>query len=89
MFDDDAEDTRSRAEQGKKNEQFRDLFMGVKMEIADDANAGSVKSTIRIGTSDVEFVDALTARLEDEGRVVTYDEDSRRLHIDSSEVNAE
>lgn len=89
MFDDDAEDTRSRAEQGKKNEQFRDLFMGVKMEIADDANAGSVKSTIRIGTSDVEFIDALTARLEDEGRVVTYDEDSRRLHIDSSEVNAE
>jgi hypothetical protein len=89
MFDDDAEDTRGRAERGKKNEQFRDLFMGVKMEIADDANAGSVKTTVRIGTSDIEFVDALVERLEAEGRSVKWEEDNRRLHIDSSGITDE
>lgn len=89
MFDDDAEDTRARAEQGKKDEQFRDLFMGVKMDIADDARCGSVKTTVRIGTSDVEFVDALTERLEAEGRAVRYEEDGRRLHIDSSGAGEE
>ncbi|SOS34694.1 hypothetical protein CFBP6411_03337 [Pseudomonas syringae group genomosp. 3] len=89
MFDDDAEDTRSRAEQGKKNEQFRDLYMGVKMEIADDADNGSVKSTVRIGKGDLEFIDALTERLEGEGRSVKWDEDNRRLHIDSSEASEE
>ncbi|WP_421549105.1 hypothetical protein [Pseudomonas sp. QD4] len=89
MFDDDAEDTRARAEQGKKNEQFRDLFMGVKMEIADDAKSGSLNTIVRIGTSDVEFVEVLTERLEDEGRKVRFEEDSRKLYIDSSEAGEE
>ncbi|WP_434676235.1 hypothetical protein THH46_16050 [Pseudomonas sp. NA13] len=89
MFDDDAEDTRARAEQGKKNEQFRDLFMSVKMEIADDARSGSLKTIVRLSSSDVEFVEVLTERLEDEGRKVRYEEDSRKLHIDSSEIGEE
>ncbi len=87
MFDDDAEDTRGRAERGKKNEQFRELFMSVKVEIANDADVGSVETTYRISTSDVEFVEPLIERLESEGRAVTYDEDTRRLRIDSSEVS--
>lgn len=89
MFDDDAEDTRGRAERGKKNEQFRELFMSVKVEIANDADVGSLETTYRISTSDVEFVEPLIERLENEGRAVTYDEDSRKLHIDSSEANEE
>jgi hypothetical protein len=89
MFDDDAEDTRSRAERGKKNEQFRELFMSVKVEIANDADAGSVVTTYKISTSDVEFVEPLIDRLESEGRVVTFDEDTRKLRIDSSEAGEE
>ena len=87
MFDDDADDTRSRAEQGKKNELFRDLFMSIKMEIANDANAGSLSTTVRISASDLEFVEPLVARLEDEGRTVKFDDDKNRLHIDSSSVS--
>jgi hypothetical protein len=87
MFDDDAEDTRGRAERGKKNEQFRELFMSVKAEIANDADVGSVETNYKISTSDVEFVEPLIERLENEGRTVTYDEDTRKIHIDSSEVN--
>lgn len=89
MFDDDAEDTRSRAEMGKKNEQFRELFMSIKMEIANDAQAGGLKSTVRLSESDLEFVEPLTDRLESEGRAVEFEEDKRLLRIDSSKVSEE
>lgn len=88
MFDDDVEDTQARAAWGKKNEQFRDLFMSIKMEIANDAQVGSLKTTIRISDSELEFVDPLTERLEAEGRKVTFTED-QRLKIDSSQVSDE
>lgn len=85
MFDDDADDTRARAEAGKKNEQFRDLFMNIKMEIANDAQVGSLKTSIKIRESELEFVNPLIDRLEAEGRVVAFDDPW--LRIDSSKVS--
>lgn len=43
--------------------------MSVKVEIANDADLGSVETTYKISTSDVEFVEHLIDRLESEGLV--------------------
>lgn len=86
MFDDDAEDTRARAEAGKKNERFRELFQSIKMEIGNDADSNILITRYRIRELDIEFVEPLIEWLEREDRAVTFDEDANRLIIDSSET---
>lgn len=70
MFDEDADDSRARAEQGRKNQQFREFHDSVKLDITDEANLGNNSTTYRVSKSDVEFVDPLVERLTEENYVV-------------------
>jgi len=79
MFDEDAEDTRARAEQGRKDADFRDLYESIKMDIRDQANAGANKTTYRVSRNYREFAGPAAERLREEDFAVTLeDEDSER-----------
>ncbi|MGF6635230.1 hypothetical protein [Paraburkholderia sp. MM6662-R1] len=90
MFDEDADDSRARAEQGLKNTEFRDLFDSIKMDIQDQANAGANKTTYRVPKNSREYVDAAVERLTEEDYAVTVTEqDGERpvLHISWEQPN--
>jgi hypothetical protein len=71
MFDDDADDSRARAEQGRKNQKFRDLYDSVKVDIFNEAQAGNNKTTYRLPKDCHEFVEPLVDRLTEDNYTVT------------------
>lgn len=77
MFNEDADDSRARTEQGRKDREFRELYESVKLDIKDTADLGSDSTTYMVSESDEEFVTPLVERLEDEGFVVTATESQR------------
>ncbi|WP_454804901.1 hypothetical protein [Paraburkholderia fungorum] len=84
MFDEDADDSRARAEQGRKNAEFRDLMDSIRLDIKDQADAGANKTTYKVSKSSREFIDAAVERLtDDEYNVKVTDANGERpvLHI--------
>ncbi|KVO24015.1 hypothetical protein [Burkholderia ubonensis] len=77
MFDEDAEDSKARAEQGRKNIDFRNFYESVKLDIRDEANAGNNKTTYRVSESMREFVDPVIDHLSEEGYIVTFEDGDR------------
>ncbi|MDV3100749.1 hypothetical protein [Burkholderia cenocepacia] len=83
MFDDDADDSRARAEQGRKDQKFRDLYESVKLDIYNEARAGNNRTAYRLPKDSKEFVDPLVYRLtEDKYTVTISDPDSDRPKLD-------
>ena len=77
MFDEDADDSQERAEQGRKNMKFLELYQSVKWEIQNEANFGSNRTRYLISQSDLEFVNELIDRLTEEGYKVSFIDDLR------------
>lgn len=77
MFDENAEDSKDRAEQGRKNMEFRDFYESVKLDIRDEANAGNNRTTYTVSQKNREFVEALMERLSAEGFKVEFADGSR------------
>lgn len=46
MFYEDADDSQERAEQGRKNMKFRELYQAVKLEVRNEANFGNNKTEL-------------------------------------------
>lgn len=83
MFDDDADDSRARAEQGRKNQAYRDLYESVKLDIKNEADAGNNSTTYRLPRDSKEFVAPLVERLTEENYTVTVeDADSDRPKLE-------
>ncbi|KVX18231.1 hypothetical protein WL01_14060 [Burkholderia ubonensis] len=83
MFDDDADDSRARAEQGRKNQRYRELYESVKLDIKNEADAGNNSTTYRLPKDSKEFVDPLVERLTEESYTVTVsDPESDRPRLD-------
>ncbi|MCA8162037.1 hypothetical protein [Burkholderia cepacia] len=79
MFDEDANDSRARAEQGRKNQEFLDLFQSIKLDIRDQSNVGANSTTYRLPRNSQEFVELLVERLTAEEYTVTVkDADGER-----------
>ncbi|MBJ9659142.1 hypothetical protein [Burkholderia gladioli] len=74
MFDDDADDSRARAEQGRKNREYRDLYESVKLDIKNEADAGNNSTTYRLPKDSKEFVEPLVERLTEENYTVTVED---------------
>ncbi|WP_175672194.1 hypothetical protein [Burkholderia ambifaria] len=74
MFDDDADDSRARAEQGRKDQKFRELYESVKVDIYDESRAGNNKTTYRLPKGSEEFVEPLVDRLTEDNYTVTVDD---------------
>lgn len=73
MFDEDADGSRARAEQGRKKQEFRELYESVKLAIKDEADQGGNSTTYSVSKSDAEFVDILIERLTEENYGVVVD----------------
>lgn len=76
MFDDDADDSRARAEQGRKNRAYRDLYESVKLDIKNEADAGNNSTTYRLPKDSKEFVEPLVERLTEENYTVTVEDNN-------------
>lgn len=72
MFDEDAEDSKERAEQGRKNMEFRDFYNSVKLEIRNEANAGNNRATYIVSQRDRELVEELMDRLTEENFEIEF-----------------
>jgi hypothetical protein len=84
MFDENADNFRARAEQGRKNAEFRDLYESIKLDIRDQADAGENKTTYKLSKKDREHVDAVVEHLTAEDFTVGVkdkDEDRPVLQI--------
>ncbi|HDR9236635.1 TPA: hypothetical protein QDB43_000320 [Burkholderia vietnamiensis] len=79
MFDEDANDSRARAEQGRKNAEFRDLYQSIKLDIKDQSDAGANSTTYRLPRNSQEFVEPLVEHLTaEEFQVTVKDADGER-----------
>jgi|GEM_PF-3961373 len=81
MFNDDAHDSAARAEQGRKNADFRDFYESVKMDIKDQADAGCNSTTYKVSQHNLEFVEPLMERLSADTYEVEFDGDRQVLSI--------
>ena len=84
MIDENADAPRARAEQGRKNAEFRDFMDSIRLDMKDQADLGGNKTTYKVSKSYREFVDAAVERLSEEDyKVTVVDPDAERpvLHI--------
>lgn len=79
MFDDDADDSRGRAEQGRKNAAFRDFYESVKLDIKTEADAGNNRTTYTISQSTKEFVEPAIERLTESGYEAKFEDGPRAV----------
>lgn len=77
MFDENAEESKERAEQGRKSMEFRDFYESVKLDIRDEANAGNNRTTYTISQKNREFVEALIERLTEENFTAEFVDGAR------------
>lgn len=80
-FDDDADDSREKAKQGRRNNDFRDFFDSVKYEINETAKYGGNSTTYPVSEDNQEFKDIVIDRLTEGGYEVSYDAKKERLNI--------
>jgi len=77
VFDEDAEDSKERAEMGRKNMEFRDFYESVKLDIRDEANAGNNRTTYTVSQKNREFIEALMELLTEENFKVKFTDGAR------------
>lgn len=81
MYKQDPEDARQASENGKKNQEFRELLDCVRIDMRDAQFVGSTSSTSKFNTDNTaEFGAAIVDYFQEQGFESSLDEDGR-IHI--------
>ncbi|MDA8450010.1 hypothetical protein M5C97_01175 [Acidovorax sp. NCPPB 3859] len=77
MFNEDAEDSSDRAEQGRRNADCRELYEAIKMAIRDAANFGGNSDVFIVSAKNKHCIGGIMESLEEEGYTVIQKEMDR------------
>lgn len=77
----DAEELRRRTEEGKKNNELRELIESINYEIVEQTTFGNSSTTYKLGQKKAEFADAVLEYFSETDCKIKYDEVTTVLHI--------